>query len=191
MGTDNQRGTPSVQLRANRRFDTSGESLALIQDRKSFQTGQRKPVAGFGSEVAQRSSSQENSTKRSSPQKQFDSSGESLALFHHRKNRKARAVNRPRVFSFRTVAARHDATSFQALLPERRRRVAVRAIYRCARTRRRGPRSSGIGFAPEMIAPGVHAATFIHVTGEACMTAYLISLSLVGLIAIAVWEAFA
>jgi hypothetical protein len=44
----------------------------------------------------------------------------------------------------------------------------------------------GIGFAPETIADGDHAAHFIQ--GESPMAAYLISLALVGLIAIAVWE---
>lgn len=43
----------------------------------------------------------------------------------------------------------------------------------------------GIGFAPEMIGFD-HAAHFI--SSEKPMTAYLISLALVGLIAIAVWE---
>jgi hypothetical protein len=44
----------------------------------------------------------------------------------------------------------------------------------------------GIGFAPEMIVDGDHAA---HLFREGIpMTAYLISLALVGLIAIAVWE---
>jgi hypothetical protein len=50
----------------------------------------------------------------------------------------------------------------------------------------RGP-MPGIRFAPEMIAPDSdHAAYFIS-EGQT-MTAYLISLALVGLIAIAVWE---
>jgi hypothetical protein len=47
----------------------------------------------------------------------------------------------------------------------------------------------GIGFAPELIASD-HAAYLIHINSEASMTAYLISLALAGLIAIAVWEAF-
>jgi hypothetical protein len=47
----------------------------------------------------------------------------------------------------------------------------------------------GIGFAPEMIASD-HAAYSFHMRQEASMTAYLISLALAGLIAIAVWEGF-
>jgi hypothetical protein len=51
----------------------------------------------------------------------------------------------------------------------------------------RGLWYSGIRFAPEMIAPhSDHAAHFID--GENPMTAHLISLALIGLIAIAVWE---
>ena len=46
-----------------------------------------------------------------------------------------------------------------------------------------------IGFAPEMIA-GDHAAHFHSHTAEADMTAYLISLALVGLVAIALSEGF-
>lgn len=46
-----------------------------------------------------------------------------------------------------------------------------------------------IGFAPEMIG-GDHAAHFHSRTEEAGMTAYLISLALVGLVAIALSEGF-
>jgi hypothetical protein len=54
----------------------------------------------------------------------------------------------------------------------------------------RGPRE-GIGFAPEMIGSiSDHAADLIPKQQEAVMTAYLISLALVGLVAIAVWEGF-
>ena len=44
----------------------------------------------------------------------------------------------------------------------------------------------GIGFAPEMISLSIMPHIFI--SSEKPMTAYLISLALVGLIAIAVWE---
>jgi len=64
--------------------------------------------------------------------------------------------------------------------------VPVRGVAQLAATAR-GPWYPGIRFAPEMIAPrSGHAAHFIE--GEKPMTAYLISLALVGLIAIAVWE---
>jgi len=47
----------------------------------------------------------------------------------------------------------------------------------------------GIGFAPEMIALNASCRTFNSCQNrEASMTAYLISLALAGLIAIAVWE---
>jgi hypothetical protein len=44
----------------------------------------------------------------------------------------------------------------------------------------------GIGFAPEMIPMAIMPHIFVQ--GESSMTAYLISLALVGLIAIAIWE---
>ena len=49
--------------------------------------------------------------------------------------------------------------------------------------------SGGTGFAPETIAKAV-CRTFDCSANEAAMTAYLISLALAGLIAIAVWDAF-
>ena len=45
-----------------------------------------------------------------------------------------------------------------------------------------------IRFAPEMIASSNHAARLFHTELEADMTAFLIALALVGLVAIAVWE---
>jgi hypothetical protein len=48
----------------------------------------------------------------------------------------------------------------------------------------------GIGFAPEMIASAIMPHIFIHVGEKISMTAYLISLALAGLIALAVWEEF-
>ena len=68
-----------------------------------------------------------------------------------------------------------------------RAKVPARGVERISTTAR-GPRK-GIGFAPEMIVDGDHAAYFIQ--EENSMTTYLISLALVGLIAIAVWEGFA
>jgi hypothetical protein len=50
--------------------------------------------------------------------------------------------------------------------------------------------SGGIGFAPETIAKAVCRRFDRCPASEAVMTAYLISLALAGLIAIAVWEAF-
>jgi hypothetical protein len=44
----------------------------------------------------------------------------------------------------------------------------------------------GIGFVPEMIRIAIMPHIFIQ--GQRPMTAYLISLALVGLVAIAVWE---
>ncbi len=49
----------------------------------------------------------------------------------------------------------------------------------------------GIGFAPEMIAQEAITPHMVHIRREASMTAYLISLALAGLVAIAVWEGFA
>ena len=81
-------------------------------------------------------------------------------------------------------------------------RVAVRAfntssnIGRRARTRRRTrgdarprpPCSPGIGFAPEMIArTSDHAALFFS-EGNSMMTAYLISLAIMFLVAIALFD---
>jgi hypothetical protein len=64
--------------------------------------------------------------------------------------------------------------------------VPARGVAQLATTAR-GPWYPGIRFAPEMIAPRCdHAAHFID--GEKPMTAYLISLAVIGLIAIAVWE---
>jgi hypothetical protein len=48
----------------------------------------------------------------------------------------------------------------------------------------------GIGFAPEMIARKA-IMPHIHTSSEASMTVYLISLSLAGLVAIAVWDGLA
>ncbi len=49
----------------------------------------------------------------------------------------------------------------------------------------------GIGFAPEMIAQEAIMPHMVHPQREASMTAYLISLALAGLVAIAVWEGLA
>jgi hypothetical protein len=90
------------------------------------------------------------------------------------------------------------------------KRVAVRAFLDIAGTRERagtrrgksmsarGPAAAicsriargGIGFAPETIATAVCRRFIRRPANEAAMTAYLISLALAGLIAIAVWEAF-
>jgi hypothetical protein len=48
----------------------------------------------------------------------------------------------------------------------------------------------GIGFAPEMIASAIMPHILIHVGETTSMTAYLISLALAGLIALAVWDGF-
>jgi hypothetical protein len=50
--------------------------------------------------------------------------------------------------------------------------------------------AGGTGFAPETIATAVCRTFNSCPANEAAMTAYLISLALAGLIAIAVWEAF-
>jgi hypothetical protein len=49
----------------------------------------------------------------------------------------------------------------------------------------------GMGFAPEMIAQKAIMPYMVHPQREASMTAYLISLALAGLVAIAVWEGLA
>jgi hypothetical protein len=49
----------------------------------------------------------------------------------------------------------------------------------------------GMGFAPEMIAQEAIMPYMVHPQREASMTAYLISLALAGLVAIAVWEGLA
>ena len=80
------------------------------------------------------------------------------------------------------------------------RRAAVRTIFeigRCARTRRRrrgrGPRPHAaslaeIGVAPEMTVSIRSCRIFDSDRARPGMTAYLISLALAGLVAIAVWE---
>jgi hypothetical protein len=58
-------------------------------------------------------------------------------------------------------------------------------------TSARGPlRFEGYGFAPEMIVVPCDHAAHLNSRSEPPMTAYLISLALAGLIAIAVWEGF-
>jgi hypothetical protein len=64
--------------------------------------------------------------------------------------------------------------------------VPVRGVARLAMTAR-GPWHPGIRFAPEMIAPELRSCRTFHSKVKP-MTAYLISLALIGLIAIAVWE---
>ena len=79
--------------------------------------------------------------------------------------------------------------------PRRRPNPFTFHIGRCARTRRPGGVSSPppcgpqtrIGFAPETIAPPPRSAAHLFSRGER-MTAYLISLALLGLIAIVVAE---
>ena len=69
----------------------------------------------------------------------------------------------------------------------RRARTRRHAAWPKSMSARGLPRE--IGFAPEMIA-GDHAAHFHSHTAEADMTAYLISLALVGLVVIALSEGF-
>jgi hypothetical protein len=52
------------------------------------------------------------------------------------------------------------------------------------------PIRSAMQIAPEMIARDDHAAHHTDFRRETIMTAYLISLALAGLVAIAVWEGF-
>lgn len=87
----------------------------------------------------------------------------------------------------RTAARLRKALPSEFFLPARAN-VSARGVAKGhARTR---PLLEEIGFAPEMIASGDHAAHLIHSREEAGMTAYLISLALAGLVAIAVWEGF-
>jgi hypothetical protein len=86
-------------------------------------------------------------------------------------------------------------------MPEGKLFLMMRGISRRARTRRhaawheghvrtRPLRFEGYGFAPEMIVVPCDHAAHLNSRSEPPMTAYLISLALAGLIAIAVWEGF-
>jgi hypothetical protein len=69
-------------------------------------------------------------------------------------------------------------------------KIRVRPRPRPA-TVRHADRAWGIGFASEMIAQEAIKPHMVHTRREASMTAYLISLALAGLVAIAVWEGLA
>ena len=145
----------------------------------------------------------------------LDTSGKSPAYLHRRKKFRARAGKLVAGFLNRTAAAffgachsSHVSSSSQ----DASRRAAVRTFIRShartcrhaawakirARPRRPGQRRSamlialeGKGFAPEMIAKKTIMPHMAHPQREASMTAYLISLALAGLVAIAVWEGLA
>jgi hypothetical protein len=98
--------------------------------------------------------------------RRFDTSGKSPAYLHHRKNSKARAGRPAAGFSLGLLES--DGSRGRIILLESAsrkasRRAAVRALF----------------FPTRRI-----------LKEKAAMTAYLISLSLLGLVAIAVWDGF-
>ena len=138
--------------------------------------------------------------------KRFDTSGKSLAKYHHRKNRTARAGKPARVFSLPEpdAAARHDAAALHPL-SLRRQRAAVRTLCkilsigrhartcRCAAWRKCPGRTRPHETRDKVRAPNdrvTRSAARFH-SGEHPMTAYLISLALAGVVAIVIWEACA
>ena len=102
-------------------------------------------------------------------------------------------------FSNRTAAA-HRRRNSQRPPPGRRERAVVRTFTPLAGMRehaglRRGsspPHAApnGIRFAPQMISACTAIMPHISIFGEMPMTAYLISLALIGLVVIAVSEEF-
>jgi hypothetical protein len=112
--------------------------------------------------------------KKNLPKKKLATSGKSPAYVHHRKN-SARAGKSVAGFLIRTAIRIHGRIhpAASALPPDAPPRVAVRTSY----------------LAPAFARPCSHPAITTNHHEGASMTAYLISFSLAGLIAIAVWEA--